>query len=118
MSEMKILHLAKWYPNKEEPLLGIFVQKHIQSVQKYGENKVINTYQTDSLNRNIERVAKQNNGVEEVIFYHKKGLLNKMQVLWRVWKEIKKTQAQLIHAHVMGWPSILAYFSRTPYLIS
>lgn len=118
MSKMKILHLAKWYPNREEPLLGIFVQKHIQSVQKYGNNKVINIYQTDSINKNIERVVKQTNGVEEIIFYYKKGLLNKMQVLWHVWKEMKTTQVQLIHAHVMGWPSILAYFSPTPYLIS
>lgn len=118
MSKMKILHLAKWYPNREEPLLGIFVQKHIQSVQKYSDNKVINIYQTDSKNKNIERVVKQINGVEEIIFYYKKGLLNKMQVLWHVWKEVKTTQAQLIHAHVMGWPSILAYFSPTPYLIS
>lgn len=29
MSRIKVLHLAKWYPNKDEPLLGIFVRKHI-----------------------------------------------------------------------------------------
>ena len=25
MSKKKVLHLAKWYPNKVEPLLGIFI---------------------------------------------------------------------------------------------
>ena len=44
MSKKKVLHLAKWYPNKEEPLLGIFIQKHIQSVQKSYVNKIISVY--------------------------------------------------------------------------
>jgi hypothetical protein len=40
MSKKKVLHLAKWYPNKAKPLLGIFIGKHIQSVQQSFDNKV------------------------------------------------------------------------------
>ena len=40
MAKNKVLHLAKWYPNKE-PLLGIFIQKHIQSVQRLFDNKIM-----------------------------------------------------------------------------
>ena len=122
MSKKKVLHLVKWYPNKEEPLLGIFIQKHIQSVQQNYVNKVISIYETNTINSNIHRVVNYLNITEEVVFYHKKGLLNKIRVLYKVWKEIKNFQAHLIHAHVMGWTSTLAYFIsntyQTPFLIS
>ena len=122
MSKKKVLHLAKWYPNKVEPLLGIFIQKHIQSVQESYDHKVISIYQTNTINSNIHRKVNYLNSTEEVVFYHKKGLLNKIRVLYKVWKEIKKNQPHLIHAHVMGWTSTLAYFisntNQTPFLIS
>ena len=122
MSKKKVLHLAKWYPNKVEPLLGIFIQKHIQSVQESYDHKVISIYQTNTIISNIHRKVNYLNSTEEVVFYHKKGLLNKIRVLYKVWKEIKKFQAHLIHAHVMGWTSTLAYFisniNQTPFPIS
>lgn len=122
MSKIKVIHLAKWYPNKVEPLLGIFIQKHIQSVQKSYDNKVITIYQTNTIISNIHRKVNFLNSTEEVVFYYKKGLLNKIRVLYKVWKEIKNFQAHLIHAHVMGWTSTLAYFiskiNKTPFLIS
>lgn len=122
MSKKKILHLAKWYPNQEEPLLGIFVRKHIQSVQKHYNHKVISIYQTDTIHSNIHRVENQVNNRQEVIFYYKKGFFNKVKVLCKVWKEIKRFQPHLLHAHVMGWTSILAYFfsstSQIPFLIT
>ena len=122
MSKKKVIHLAKWYPNKVEPLLGIFIQKHIQSVQNTYYNKVISIYQTNTIISNIHRKVNYLNSTEEVVFYYKKGLLNKIRVLYKVWKEIKNFQAHLIHAHVMGWTSTLAYFiskiNKTPFLIS
>lgn len=122
MAKKKVLHLAKWYPNKEEPLLGIFIQKHIQSVQQSYDNKIISVYQTNTINSNIHRVVNHLKNTEEVVFYHKKGFLNKIKVLFRVWKETKHYKPHLIHAHVMGWTSSLAFFfSRTnqvPFLIS
>ena len=122
MSKKKVLHLAKWYPNKEEPLLGIFIQKHILSVQKYYDNKVISLYQTNTIHSNIHREEKQVKGTQEIIFYYKKGFLNKVKVLWNVWKEIKSFQPDLLHAHVIGWTSNLAYFfsstNQTPFLIT
>ena len=73
MSKKKILHLAKWYPNQEEPLLGIFVRKHIQSVQKQYDHKVISIYQTETIHANIHRVENQVDNTLGVIFYYKKG---------------------------------------------
>ena len=122
MSKKKILHLAKWYPNKVEPLLGIFIQKHIQSVQETNDHKVISIYQTNKIISNVHRKVNYLNSAEEVVFYYKKGLFNKIRVLYKVWKEIQNFQAHLIHVHVMGWTSTLAYLlsntNQTPFLIS
>ncbi len=122
MSNKKVLHLVKWYPNKEEPLLGIFIRKHIQSIQKYGINKVIGMHQTEHIKSNISRIENNSNNIEEVILYHKKGILNKIKVLFMIWKETRRFKPDIVHAHVMGWTSSLAYIlskiNKTPFIIS
>lgn len=122
MSKKKILHLAKWYPNKEEPLLGIFVRKHIQSIQNKYDNKVISIYQTESINSKILRVESKFENINEVIYYYKKGSLNKLVVFFNLYKEISKDDFNLIHAHIMSWTSTIAYFfsnrNSVPFLIT
>ena len=122
MSKKHILHLAKWYPNKEEPLLGIFVRKHIQSVQSHYNHKVISIYQTQNISSNIQRVESKFEHINEVVYFYKKGLLNKLEVFITLYKEILKSDFSLIHAHVMGWTSTLAYFfsikNSIPFLIT
>ncbi|MDG1849502.1 MAG: glycosyltransferase [Flavobacteriales bacterium] len=122
MSRIKVLHLAKWYPNKDEPLLGIFVRKQIQSLQSYCDQKVIGRVLSDNIHGNIVRLENDVNHIQEVVYYHKKGLLNKLRVMWEIWKEAKQFQSQITHAHVLGWTSILAYFlqikNKTPFLAS
>ena len=108
MSKKNILHLAKWYPNNEEPLLGIFVRKHIHSVQSHYNHKVISIYQTQNISANIQRVESKFENINEVVYYYKKGRLNKLQVFFRLWQEISKSDFNLIHAHVMGWTSTVA----------
>ena len=110
MSRIKVLHLVKWYPNKDEPLLGIFVKKQIQSLQNHCDQKVIAMVLSDDIHANIVRVENDVNQLKEVVYYHKKGLLNKLRVMWEIWKEAKQFHSQITHAHVLGWTSILAYF--------
>jgi len=117
-----ILHLAKWYPNKIEPLLGIFVRKHIASTKKDFNHKVISIYSTDSFNTKITRITSDFEGIEEVLFYYKKGFFTKIKVLFKVWKEIQTSQNNIVHSHIISWTSTLAYlnsvYSKTPYFIS
>ena len=117
-----VLHLAKWYPNNKEPLLGIFVRKHILSLSKSYNNKVISTYETDELNDSIKRVVNNIDGVEEIVFYHKKGRFTKLKLYKRIWNEIQSSNASITHAHIMGWTSTFAYLKyllhKTPYYIS
>ena len=122
MAKIKVLHLAKWYPNKEECLLGIFVRKQIHSLQTRCDQKVISCVLSEKIHANIVRLDNTKNNNQEVVFYHKKGLLNKVLVLWRIWKEAQCFQPNIVHAHVLGWSSIMAYFlkikKQIPFLIS
>lgn len=112
MSKTKILHIAKWYPNKEEPLLGIFVRKHLLASQKEFDNTVLSIYQTNNISVNIKRVEANTKGVDEVVFYYRNGLINKAKVLYCVYKEIKKHRdTKLIHSHIMGWSTSIAYLA-------
>tara|TARA_B110000977_G_C11028155_1_gene474099 strand:+ start:30 stop:1136 length:1107 start_codon:yes stop_codon:yes gene_type:complete len=122
MSSKKILHLAKWYPNKVETLLGIFVRKHIKSIQEYHSNKVISIYQSDEIDSNIERLETNFEQINQVVFYYKKGWLNKLKVFLAVSREINRSDCHLIHAHIMGWTSTLAYlysrYKSIPFVIT
>ncbi len=117
-----VLHLAKWYPNNIEPLLGIFVRKQIISINHTYNNKVISTYETDDISEPIKRVVNNIDGVEEIVFYHKKGHFTKLKLYNRIWKEIQTSNARIIHAHIMGWTSTFAYLKnllhKTPYFIT
>ena len=122
MSNKKILHLAKWYPNKENPLLGIFVRKQIQSIQNSYENKVISLFETDKMDTSINRVNSRFENIQEVTYYYKRGRLNKLKVFYFIWKEIKNSKSDWIHAHIISWASTLAFLAKkttkTPYVIS
>jgi glycosyltransferase involved in cell wall biosynthesis len=117
-----VLHLAKWYPNKVEPLLGVFVRKHVLATKNDFNHTVISIYGTDAYEDEIVRIKSNYEGVEEVIYYYKKGIFTKMKVLYSVWKEMNSSSVALIHAHIISWSSTLAYLHsliyKTPYFIS
>ena len=117
-----VLHLAKWYPNKVEPLLGIFVHKHILATKDEFNHKVISIYNTDEFEARITRIITHFEGIEEVVFYYKKGVFTKLKVLFKVWREIKSSPSDILHAHIISWASSLAYLhsitSNKPYFIS
>lgn len=117
-----VLHLAKWYPTKVEPLLGIFVRKHILSTKNEFNHTVISIYNTDDYEDDITRITTNFEGIDEVLYYYKKGVITKLKVLFRVWKEINSSPHDLIHAHIISWTSTLAYLQailyKTPFFIS
>ena len=118
-----VLHLAKWYPTKVEPLLGLFVRKHIMATKNEFDHTVISIYNTDIYEDDITRIVTDFEGIEEVLYYYKKkGVITKLKVLFRVWKEINSSRHDFIHAHIISWTSTLAYLQailyKTPFFIS
>ena len=42
--KLKVLHLARWYPNKFDPMPGLFIQRHIEAANIYCECGVVYTH--------------------------------------------------------------------------
>jgi glycosyltransferase involved in cell wall biosynthesis len=38
---LRVLHVAKWYPNRNDVQNGVFIQKHIQATSRFAEVKVL-----------------------------------------------------------------------------
>ena len=130
-ARLKVLFLASWYPNKDHPISGIFIERHARAVSKYCDVCVLyvhgSQYQkTASVQFSIEE------GIKTVRVYYKKSSftqrtlkdvsmhsLNSIRGLKAVKKEFGKPD--IIHANVILPAGILALvlniFAGVPYVV-
>lgn len=90
MDKLNVLFISSWYPSKEHPTLGNFVQKHAESIQPYVNLKVLFVTSSIKLSENIKIEHEQINGVDTTIVYYKK-VISKIPI----WSQIKKYKAYL-----------------------
>lgn len=43
-NKLKILHLVRWYPNRFNPMLGLFIQRHVEAAALYADVGVVYTH--------------------------------------------------------------------------
>ncbi len=46
---MKILYLPRWYPNRYDPMPGLFIERHARSVSPYADVAVLYVHQDDKI---------------------------------------------------------------------
>jgi glycosyltransferase involved in cell wall biosynthesis len=71
--KLKILFLSAWYPNKYDPMLGLFVRNHAKAVSKLCDVSVIYTHADHTLKKNeyiLESATEAS--FREIIVYYKK----------------------------------------------
>ena len=71
MNKKNILFISSWYPNNEDPTLGIFVRRHAISASKYNNVKVLFA-RSDEKATEIRIEEFYINGIEEVIISYPK----------------------------------------------
>jgi glycosyltransferase involved in cell wall biosynthesis len=122
MSANYILHIAKWYPNSDDDLEGIFVKRHIESTLPYFKAIVIYAKAGKSLSHkklfHIDKTISENRicyypkritGIHfldkffKAIFY----FITIQKCLEEILKSYKKPV--LIHSHVLLRSGIMAY---------
>jgi glycosyltransferase involved in cell wall biosynthesis/ubiquinone/menaquinone biosynthesis C-methylase UbiE len=128
-----ILFLTKWYPNKFDPQLGVFVQKHAKAVSAYCNVCVLNVCADDALTDNYEITLTEQSALTEIIVYYKKNnsifksIINLYRYLKASLKGIREAQQtigviDLIHVHVLTRTGIVAYLINKlkgiPYIIT
>lgn len=114
-----ILFLTKWYPNKFDPQLGVFVKKHAKAVSDLCNVNVLYVCADQEITTTYETMISNPEGFTEIIVYYKKdnSLLKSIINPFRYIKanrigirEVQKTLGviDLIHVNVLNRPGLIA----------
>lgn len=120
-----ILFLPRWYPHQFDPMFGLFVKKHAESVAKFNKVSVLYIQGISSTERfEKEQIIEKHNLFTQIYYYR-----NSTCKIWNVLRfwyyliigflKIKKTKGQpnLIHVHILTRLGFFALILKTVYNI-
>ncbi len=128
-----VLHLARWYPNRYDPMFGLFVRRHIEAVSQFTDVSVVYVHPVEKgLLKTKYEVTLSVNPFPEVIVYYVSDKntpvpLKLFRFLKAVWLGIKKAKEtggrfQRVHVHILTRLGVVAlllkYMWGTPYVIT
>lgn len=128
-----ILFLAKWYPNKFDPQLGVFIQKHAKAVSLYSNVSVLHICADNILQTPYQKQVAEAQGFKEIIVYYKnsEGILKPLINSYRYLKAFKTGLDEarqtlgvidLIHVNVLTRMGVLALLikklKKIPYIVT
>lgn len=136
--KIKVLHLSRWYPNRYDPMPGLFIQRHAEAVSKYCDVGVVYVHAVEyaGQTQRYELQLEQINGVPTALVYYKNPcknffLIGKLIKVYRFYKANKigiraiNTELEridLIHVHILTRLGVIALFNKVfrnvPYVIS
>jgi len=130
--EQTILFLTKWYPNKHDVQLGVFVRKHAKASAEYCNVSLIYVFADDEINTTYLLKKNEDHGFLEINSFFKKSnsvfkfLINPIRYLFANLKAIKVVEKEmgkidLVQVNVLTRPGVIAVlmycFSRIPYIV-
>lgn len=71
VKRLKVLFLCSWYPNKDNPTVGNFTQKHAEAANIYNDVVVLAIVASKNTH-SIEIVESTTNGLNEIVVYYPK----------------------------------------------
>jgi glycosyltransferase involved in cell wall biosynthesis len=115
--KLHILHIPKWYPNPEDPQLGIFVKKQIIAAAAFDKQTVLYIKSVSTLESKYIIDVKEKDGIVEVFIYYKKPESRTKQffMLTKLYKKgFKKIyklagKPDLLHVHNLISPAVWSY---------
>ncbi|MDY0076610.1 MAG: glycosyltransferase [Bacteroidales bacterium] len=133
--KLHILFLARWYPNREDPMFGLFVRRHAEAAALFQQVSVVYVHATDGLHASYEVERNQSGNLLEYLIYYKKPQaahpVAKLMGMLRFWKanrmavkmlEKERGAVDLIHVHILTRLGVLAWLMasrrKIPYLIT
>ena len=130
---LNIWMITKWYPNREDPQVGVFIQKHARAISKYNNISVVYIHPIINLSNNFEIDESENNDLREVLIYFKKNIsafgkiINSIRYLTALNKGInilknKTSPPDILHAYILTRTGIVAWYlskrKKIPFIIS
>ncbi|MCK6650429.1 MAG: glycosyltransferase, partial [Bacteroidia bacterium] len=130
--KLNVLFLTKWYPNKLDIQLGVFVRKHAKAAGLFNNVSLIYLFADTELSEKYSVKFSKENGFNEYIVLFKKntsilgGLINPIRyfiVCLKVIKQVKKEHGKidLIQANMLTRSAFIAWWhcftQGVPYII-
>ena len=126
--------ITKWYPNRYDPQLGVFIQKQVKAISCFADVVVFyaQSFENGSVTK-TETVVQREEGITEYLVYYpkSKSLFSPVVNAIRYYKAWKNTMhsitkegihPDLIHAYILLRPVILGWYLskkfRIPYIVS
>jgi glycosyltransferase involved in cell wall biosynthesis len=130
---IKVLFLSQWYPHRNDPMLGLFVQKHAEAISLYCKVKVLYVQPDVNINR-LELEEKVTHNLSELIVYYPIRKQNKFRKLYNTinycrayWTGYKRVctndfKPDIIHANILTRTAFVAYLLKLwkgiPYVVT
>ena len=121
-----IVFLARWYPHRYDPMLGLFVQRHAKAAAQYDDISVIYVHADDQIQQKFDIVDETVNNVRTIRVYYRKSW-SKIISLFRFFKANNKAlkllpKPDIIHVHILTRLGLVALRQKrlhgTPYIIT
>lgn len=127
--KQNVLFIPKWYPNREDSMLGLFVKRHAIAVSKYINTTVLAIIPSNKIIQKYEVETSHENGITEILIYVKKfkspiGFINTLFNGLRYlnahiagWTIIEQTnnKPDIVHVHVLTSPGLIALYFKLRY---
>ncbi len=136
---IKVLNLVRWYPNKFDPMPGLFIQRHVESTSHYCQPGVVYTHQVENgwdSDGTYKSDISMINGVPTAKIYYRASCI-KLQPLRKLINIIRFFKANsrgikvindelegidIIHVHILTRLGLIALYHkitrRRPYVIT
>lgn len=72
MQKPNVLFISSWYPSREHPTLGNFVQRHAEAINPFANIFVVYVVSSESINKPFEIDYEEISGVKTTTVYYKK----------------------------------------------
>lgn len=134
--KIHVLHIPRWFPHREDPMLGLFVSNHLQCLAGKCENSLLYLQFVEKQNAVFEIVNSDEGSSFNCTVYIRKArgrfkflsaLLNGFRYFNAFRRgyniiRLRKNKPDLVHVHVLTRPAIFALLLKLlhgiPYIIS
>jgi len=131
-----VLYLPRWYPNRYDPMPGLFIERHGLSVLKHVEISVLYVHADDQLKEKVYDIVKTEDGLYTVRIYFRRSstgisfwdnLVNSYRFFISHRKGFKivrraRGKEDIVHVHVLTRLGVIAWlnkiFNKVPFVIT
>lgn len=121
-----VLFLPKWYPHRYDPMPGLFIKRHAETITSYAKISVIYVHSDSRIKENFQIEHTIESEINTIRVYYKQahGFLSLLfNILYFLKAHIKAYQIlekqhkrpQLIHVHILSRHALIAWFLKFKY---